>query len=144
MQVIQLAQCPPPSVSPDASVLDAVRIMESAHHGALAVTESGRLVGVISERDVMLRVVGKRKDAENTKVREVMTGTVKTVRPDCEANEALTIMVANHIRHVVLVNEAGAVLGLASARDVFQAHVESLDHQVRTLEAYVGADDHGG
>ena len=82
MRVVNLAQCPPPSVSPEASVFEAVRVMERSNVGAAAVMEAGRLVGVISERDVMLRVVGARRDAEATQVRDVMTRNVKTVKPE--------------------------------------------------------------
>jgi CBS domain-containing protein len=144
MRVVKLAQCPPPSVSPEASVLDAVRIMEQANVGAAAVMQDGGLVGVISERDVMLRVVAARRNPESTRVRDVMTSGVKTVRPDCETDEALAVMVSNHIRHVLLVNDKGSVVGLASARNLFQAQVESLGDQVHTLEAYAGNDNLGG
>lgn len=144
MRVVKLAQCPPPSVSPDASVFDAVRIMEQANVGAAAVMHDGRLAGVISERDVMLRVVAARRNPETTAVRDVMTRGVKTVRPDSETDEALAVMVSNHIRHLLLVNDKGAVVGLASARDLFQAEVESLGDQVHTLEAYAGNDNLGG
>lgn len=144
MRVVNLAQCPPPSVSPEASVFEAVRVMERSNVGAAAVMEAGRLVGVISERDVMLRVVGARRDAEATQVRDVMTRNVKTVKPECETDEALAVMVSNHIRHVLLVNERGDAIGLASARNLFQAQVEHLDDQVHTLEAYAGNDNLGG
>ncbi len=144
MRVSKLAQCPPPTVAPNATVYQAVRTMEQAKVGAVAVVDKGKLVGVLSERDVMLRVVAARRSAERTKVRAAMTSPVKTVRPDCEANEALSIMVANHIRHVVVVNQSGKVLGIASSRDVFQAQVESLDDQKHTLEAYIGHDGPGG
>jgi CBS domain-containing protein len=66
------------------------------------------------------------------------------VRPDSSTDEALAVMVSNHIRHVLLVNEKGAVVGLASARNLFQAHVESLDGQLNSLEAFVGHDGPGG
>ncbi len=144
MRVVNLAQCPPPSVRPDATVLEAVRIMERANVGAAAVMQDGDLVGVVSERDVMLRVVAARLDPETTPVSAVMTKGVKTVRPDCEADEALAVMVSNHIRHVLLVNDRGSVVGLASSRDLFQAQVESLGDQVHTLEAYAGNDNRGG
>lgn len=144
MRVAKLAQCPPPVVDPDAKVLDAVRVMERANAGAACVLDRSALVGVISERDIMLRVVGARRDPETTTVRDVMTRSVKTVTPDCSADEALTVMVANHIRHVILVDEKGAVIGLASARNLFPAHVASLDDQLQTLESFVGNDGHGG
>lgn len=144
MKVHQLAQCPPPAVSPRASVFEAVKVMARAGVGAAAVVDGKKLVGVISERDVMLRVVAKQKDPAATKVRQVMTKAVKTVQPECGTDEAISIMVANHIRHVVIVNERGHVVGLASSREVFQSHLESLDDTVRTLEAFACTDTLGG
>jgi len=143
-RVLRLAQCPPPAVSPRDSVLDAVRVMAKANVGAAAVTDHGKLMGVISERDVMLRIVAAGKDPQKTKVRQVMTRAVKTVSPECEADQALAVMVANHIRHVVLVNESGGVVGIASSRDLFQAQMENLDDTVRSLEAFVGHDGRSG
>ena len=144
MKVHQLAQCPPPAISSKASVLDAVKVMAKANVGAAAVVDGKKLVGVVSERDVMLRVVAKQKDPLTTKVRQIMTKAVKTVMPECGTDEAISIMVANHIRHVVIVNESGSVVGLASSREVFQAHMESLDDTVRTLEAFACTDTLGG
>ena len=144
MKVSQLVQSPPTTVRSDASVFEAVKSMEKANVGAAAVVDGERLVGVISERDVMVRVVGAKKDPAKTKVRTVMTKSVRTLRADCGPEEAISVMVENHIRHVVLVNRSRRVLGVASARDVFQARVDSLDDQVRTLEAFVEQDGHGG
>ena len=144
MRVKQLAQFPPTVVSPKTSVLEAAKLMADQNVGAAAVVDRKRLVGVISERDVMVRVVGAERDPATTKVREVMTRAVKTVTPDTDPDEAIAVMVANHIRHIVIVNESGGVVGLASARHLFQAHVQSLDDQVRSLAAFVGDDRHGG
>lgn len=144
MKVQQLVQSPPTTVPPGASIFDAVKVMEKANVGAAAVVDGKRLVGVLSERDVMLRVVAKRKDPSKTRVRSVMTKAVKTVSADCRPEEAISVMVANRIRHIVLVNRSRRVVGIASARDMFQTHLESLHDQVRSLEAFVEQDGHGG
>lgn len=144
MKIVQIAQCPSPTVKPAATVKEAVRVMAESNSGAATVLDGRKLVGIISERDVMLRVVGAGKDPGTTKVRQVMTKTVKTLGPDCRTEDALSVMIANHIRHVVLVDTAGTVVGIASARHVFQAHVEWLDDQVRSLEAFAGNDRRGG
>lgn len=144
MKVKQLAQCPAPCVGANATVFEAVKVMEAANVGAAAVMSGKKLVGVISERDVMLRVVAKGRDPSATKVRSVMTKSVKTVEAESASDEALAVMVANHIRHVIVVNENGAVVGLASARHVYKAQVDTLDDTVRTLASFVGADNHGG
>jgi len=72
MKVIKIAQVPPPSVSADASVLDAVRTMQKAKNGACVILDNNKLVGIFSERDLMLRVVAEGLDPDKTAVREVL------------------------------------------------------------------------
>lgn len=144
MKVMKIAQTPATTVGLDTTVFEAVKVMEQANSGAAVVVADGCLVGVVSERDVMVRVVGQRRDPATTRVRDVMTSTVKTVTPDSETVEALSVMVTNRIRHVVVADDRGHVLGLVHLRNVFPAHVESVEDQLRTLEAYVETDCPGG
>lgn len=144
MKVIKLAQVPPPSVKVDATVLSAAMSMRNARIGAAAVLEGDELVGIFSERDVMLRVVVPRLDPEATTVRDVMTTAVQTVGEEAEAGEALELMVARHIRHLPVVNSENRVTGLLSVRNLLQHHIEELADQLNSLEAYFSADGPGG
>ncbi len=144
MKVIKLAQVPPPSVKVDATVLSAAMSMRNARIGAAAVLEGDQLVGIFSERDVMVRVVVPRLDPEATTVRDVMTTAVQTVGEEAEAGEALEVMVSRHIRHLPVVNEENRVTGLLSVRNLLQHHLEELADQLNSLEAYFSADGPGG
>ena len=144
MKVIKLAQVPPPSVAVDSTVLSAAMSMRNARIGAAAVLEGDKLVGIFSERDVMLRVVVPRLDPEATTVREVMTTAVQTVGEEAEAGEALEVMVSRHIRHLPVVNTENRVTGLLSVRNLLQHHIEELADQLNSLEAYFSADGPGG
>ena len=144
MKVIKLAQVPPPSVKVDATVLSAAMSMRNARIGAAAVLEGDELVGIFSERDVMLRVVVPRLDPETTSVREVMTTAVQTVGEAAEAGEALELMVSRHIRHLPVVDSENRVTGLLSVRNLLQHHIEELADQLNSLEAYFSADGPGG
>ena len=144
MKVIKLAQVPPPSVAVDTTVLSAAMSMRNARIGAAAVLEGDELVGIFSERDVMLRVVVPRLDPEATTVREVMTTAVQTVGEEAEAGEALEVMVSRHIRHLPVVNSENRVTGLLSVRNLLQHHIEELADQLNSLEAYFSADGPGG
>lgn len=144
MKVIKLAQVPPPSVKVDATVLSAAMSMRNARIGAAAVLEGDQLVGIFSERDVMVRVVVPRLDPEATTVRDVMTTAVQTVGEEAEAGEALELMVARHIRHLPVVNTENRVTGLLSVRNLLQHHIEELADQLNSLEAYFSADGPGG
>lgn len=144
MKVIKLAQVPPPSVEVDSTVLSAAMSMRNARIGAAAVLEGDKLVGIFSERDVMLRVVVSRLDPEATTVREVMTTAVQTVGEEAEAGEALEVMVSRHIRHLPVVNSENRVTGLLSVRNLLQHHIDELADQLNSLEAYFSADGPGG
>lgn len=144
MKVIKLAQVPPPSVKVDATVLSAAMSMRNARIGAAAVLEGDDLVGIFSERDVMLRVVVPRLDPEATTVRDVMTTAVQTVGEEAEAGEALELMVSRHIRHLPVVNSENRVTGLLSVRNLLQHHIDELADQLNSLEAYFSADGPGG
>lgn len=144
MKVIRIAQVPPPTVTVDATVLEAVWSMQNARTGATAVLEGEQLVGIFSERDVMLRVVAAQRDASTTKVDRVMTSPVKSVPEDHDAGDALELMISNHIRHLPILDSQGNLTGLISLRNLLQHHVEELADQLNSLESYFSADGPGG
>ena len=144
MKVIKIAQVPPPTVTVDATVLEAVWSMQNARAGATAVLEGEQLVGIFSERDVMLRVVAAQRDAAATKVQQVMTSPVKSVTEEQDAGDALELMVSNHVRHLPILDDQGGLTGLISIRNLLQHHVEELADQLNSLESYFLADGPGG
>ncbi len=144
MKVIKIAQTPPPTVASSANVLEAVKTMQNARGGAVAVLDADRLVGIFSERDVMLRVVATKRDPEKTLVQEVMTSNVERVKADFDGGDALALMVKHHIRHLPVVDQSGKLVGLLSIRNLLQHHVEDLADQLNSLEAYFSADGPGG
>ena len=144
MKVIRIAQVPPPTVMVDATVLEAVWSMQNARTGATAILEGEKLVGIFSERDVMLRVVAAQRDAAATQVKKVMTSPVKSVFEDQDAGDALELMVANHVRHLPILGRQGSLTGLISIRNLLQYHVEELADQLNSLESYFLADGPGG
>ena len=144
MKVIKIAKVPPPGVSADAGVLDAVSTMKEAKMGACVVFENNKLVGIFSERDLMLRVVAAGLDPDKTPVREVMTTNLEILTTRADSSEALALLVSRHIRHVPIVEEDGSLAGLLSVRDLLRHHAEDLVDQLNSLEAYFAADGPGG
>jgi CBS domain-containing protein len=124
--------------------MDAVRTMYREHIGAVAVTEQGKLSGIFTERDLMLRVVLPKRDPDRTSVRQVMSAPVETVRRDGGPDDALKMMLEKHIRHLPVVNEDGSLAGMLSIRNLLQEKVEDLTVQLDSLEAYFTADGVGG
>ncbi len=143
MKIIKLAQVPPPVVSSAQTVLEAVRTMRGVRVGAAAVLDGDRLIGMFSERDVMLRVVGEEKDPGATLVSDVMTTDLERATGDTQNGDALELMVENHIRHLPIVDD-DELVGLLSIRNLLQHHVEELADQLNSLEAYFLADGPGG
>jgi CBS domain-containing protein len=106
--------------------------------------DGAELVGIFSERDLMLRVVGAGLDPQKTTVGQVMTEDLETVSTETDSSDALSLMVSKHIRHLPVVDKDGNLAGLLSIRNLLQYHVEELVDQLNSLEAYFAADGPGG
>jgi CBS domain-containing protein len=116
------------SIGPDATVLDAALLMNEHKIGSLLVMDAGRLVGIITERDLLLRIVAKRRDPADTKVSDTMTAEVACCRPDTALDEARGVMKNRRIRHLPVLDGDGQLLGLVSIGDL-NAHL-SHDQEV--------------
>jgi CBS domain-containing protein len=108
------------AVAPEATVIEAVRMMKQRRIGALMVSEASRLVGILSERDVVFRVVAEGLDAQSTRVADVMTANPETIQPDKPFGHALHVMYEGGFRHVPVVDADGRVVGMVSARDALE------------------------
>jgi CBS domain-containing protein len=144
MGLLRIARTPLVTVRQDASVMEAVRRMSDESIGAIAVTEGNRIVGIFSERDLMLRVVFEKRDPERTYVHEVMTAPVETIPRDSTADEALKAMLEKHIRHLPILDRDGSLCGMISMRSLLHEKVAELTDQLDSLEAYFTADGFGG
>jgi CBS domain-containing protein len=132
------------TVSRTATVREAIETMAAAQVGSVVVVEDGRLEGIFSERDVMLRVVLENRDPRLTAVEEVMTSPVQTIPVRTTGDEAIRIMLQEHIRHLPLVDDRGRAQAVVSMRTLLQEKVNELNQQLDSLEAYMTADGIGG
>jgi CBS domain-containing protein len=105
------------SIGPEASVLQAALVMNEHKVGALIVLEEGQIAGMFTERDVLQRVVGQKRDPEQTSVSEVMSCDVVCCSPDTRLEEARGAMRNRRIRHLPVV-EDGQLAGLISIGDL--------------------------
>jgi len=124
------------SIDPDATVLDALRLLEQKNIGALLVMKGGQLSGIFSERDYARRMILHGRSSKETKVREVMTPDVFVIAPDTTSGECMVHMTDRHIRHLPVV-EGGRVVGVISIGDVVRSVIEDLRFAVRQLEGYI-------
>lgn len=132
------------TVSRTATVLDAIQAMAGAKVGSVVVVEDNHLEGIFSERDVMLRIVVEGRDPRTTLVEEVMTSPVQTVQKRITGDEALRIMVQNHIRHLPVVDAKGHIQAMVSMRSLLEEKIVDLAQQLDSLESYITADGIGG
>jgi CBS domain-containing protein len=107
------------TVAPSAPVVDAARIMREAKIGALLIAEGSRYIGIISETDVVRKVVAAEKDAGRLPVCEVMMAPIITIEIDRSAHEASDLMAERAVRHLA-VTEDGTIVGMLSVRDLLR------------------------
>lgn len=114
---------------PEETVAHAAYIMTSNGVGAVLVVEEDRLVGLLSERDVLMRVVGEGRDPAQTRVVDVATPDPTTVNADTHVRRCSELMREKDIRHLPVVRD-GKPVGIVSSRDLFGYVAESLERVV--------------
>ena len=124
-------------VSPSTTVAAAVRQMKQSGIGALLVTEADRLVGIFTERDVLLRIVDEERDPKTTAVCEVMTPDPLCVSTFTTVETAMHVINEHRIRRLPVVDN-DCLVGVVSIGDLtrwlVRAHKVQLDHVVRAVE----------
>jgi len=99
------------------SLTEVAALMRDGDMGALPVVEDGKLVGIVTDRDIVVRAVAENKDAD-TPIGDVMTTEIFSVRPDDFVFEAIRLMGDKQVRRVPIINEAGALVGIIAMADV--------------------------
>ena len=124
------------SISPDATVFDAIKLMSELGVGALLVMETDNLVGVISERDYTRKVILKGRSSGSTHVHEIMTRNVYCLSPDDNIDQCMALMNDNQIRHLPIV-ENGQVVGVVTIMDVIKNILLEKDFIIEQMEQYI-------
>jgi len=124
------------SIAPTATVVEAVDVMNAAGVGALMVLDSDLPVGIISERDLLRRVVGKRLDPETAKVADVMTRDLVVIRPDVDVEDAMAVVSEKRVRHLPVV-ENGKLVGVVSSGDLTRWATRDRDVQIKQLIDFI-------
>jgi CBS domain-containing protein len=118
------------------SVRDAARYMTERRVGAVAVLTGDRLTGILSERDIMGRVVARGLDLDKTRVGDVMTRDLVVARTKDSHEDGLRKMKQAGCRHLPVV-DAGNLVGMVSLRDLLQVDLTEKDEEIRWLNAYI-------
>lgn len=118
------------------SVLDAARLMNRHKIGAVVVIDGSSVAGILTERDIMTKVVADAKAPAHTTVESVMTSPVLTCSPDTKLTEARRVMREKRIRHLP-VSEGARLVGVISIGDLNVADNETLTETIRHMEVYI-------
>jgi len=124
------------SITPDASVFEAVQLMADKRVGALMVVDRNELVGVISERDYAREIVLKDRVSRDTPVSAIMTQRVLYVRPQQTLEECMALMTEKNLRHLPVLND-GRLVGVISMRDVVKDLIAVKQFLIEQMENYI-------
>ena len=124
------------TIAPDATVLEAIRLMAKHNIGALLVMTEGNVDGIVSERDCIRKVELEGRSAKETQISEIMTG--KVINIDCAQplEECMALMLDKNIRHLP-VYDGTKLMGLLSVRDVLKEVVDVQQMMLSELERYI-------
>lgn len=124
------------SVTPDATVYDAIAMMAEKNVGALLVVQDGQLAGILSERDYTRKVMLRGKRSRETLVREIMSTELTTVEPKQGVNECLRFMTEKRVRHLPVVQD-GQICGVISIGDLVKHVISAQSAALEQLESYI-------
>ncbi|MCU0783249.1 MAG: CBS domain-containing protein [Verrucomicrobia bacterium] len=124
------------TISPDATVFDAIQLMADKNIGALLVTQNDKLVGIISERDYTRKVTLKGRSSKDTLVREILSGRVIHVTPEHTVDECLRLMTEHRVRHLPVL-DGGKVAGVISIGDLVNWIISAQSSTIHQLQTYI-------
>lgn len=124
------------TITPDATVLEAITLMASKGIGAVVVTHESKVVGILSERDYTRKIALMQRTSDHTTVAEIMTGQVLSVSRSNTVDECLGLMTERHIRHLPVI-ENDQLVGLVSIGDLVKATMEDQRQLIDQLQQYI-------
>ena len=124
------------TIASDASLYDAVRKLGEKRIGALPVIEAGRIVGIISERDVIYSLRDQGSEVLQWSISRVMSSPAITVAPDTDILEALALITQRRIRHLPVV-EGGQIRGIVSIGDLVKHRMERIEAEADAMRIYI-------
>jgi CBS domain-containing protein len=120
------------------SVAEAVAEMNRKRIGCIIIADGGKITGIFTERDVLMRVVGSERDPKSTRLSDVMTRGVHTIPPETTVEETMVFFAEKKCRHIPVVDrKGGRILGLISIGDISRWVAESSRAEAEHLKSYI-------
>jgi CBS domain-containing protein len=117
-QIKELMTVRPRTVKTGDSIVDAAKLMKGEDAGIAPIVDGDRLVGVVTDRDIVVRVVAEGRDPQATKVEEIASQNLVTIDPQQELDEALRLMAQHQVRRLPVVEDDGKLVGIVAQADV--------------------------
>jgi CBS domain-containing protein len=124
------------SISPDATVYDALKLMAEKEVGALLVIEADKVVGIISERDYARKVILLGKSSKEIHVSDIMTSKIVYVNTTQTVDECMALMTDKRVRHLP-VYEGDRLVGVVSIGDLVKEAISEREYIIKQLESYI-------
>lgn len=124
------------SVTPDTTVLDALRLMAEHEIGAVLVLDGDRLAGILTERDYARKVVLAGRSSKDSRVDEVMSANMVCVAPERSVDECMALMTDKRLRHLPVLQD-NRVVGLVSIGDLVKAKIDDQEFTIAQLQSYI-------
>jgi CBS domain-containing protein len=126
------------TIGPDATVLDALRLMADRNIGAILITDGVRLVGIFTERHYARKVILAGRQSIDTPVRDVMSTELYSVTPDQTVDECMSLMTDRFVRHLP-VKEGDELVGIVSIGDLVRSTIAEQEQTIDELTRYIGS-----
>ena len=124
------------SIEPNASVLDAIKLMAEKGIGAMVVMDGSALAGIVTERDYARKVILKGRSSRETPVQDIMSADVRTTTVDQTVDSCMNMMTDKRIRHLPVV-DGDEVTGMVSIGDLVKAIIADQKEAIEQLEHYI-------
>jgi CBS domain-containing protein len=119
----------PTTCEPSTTIVEAAKVMAQEDVGPVPIVEGGRIVGIVTDRDLVVRVLAEGRDPSSTTIGEIASADLVTVQPDSDLNEALSLMAQNQVRRLPVV-EGDQLVGIVAQADVARAAEEEKTGEV--------------
>jgi CBS domain-containing protein len=118
MSLQRFCKRPTVTIAPEKTIREACQLLEERNVGCLVVEEHGKLCGIVTDRDIALRVVGQGKDPQLTHVGTIMTANPVRIPVDSTLHELTMLMHSQHVRRVPIIDASGRAIGIVTLDDL--------------------------